>query len=334
MIPAPNPNLIRMIVNGRFFTGLTIFLLMVLASINLYAQTNIILDTDIGSDCDDVGAMAVLHKLADKGEANILGVVFSSGKNKYGIGVCDAINTYYGRGYLPLGQYKGNDIGDPKNHYSKEIATAQNVYHNAVVDSAPELIKTYINILQKQPDSSVTIVTIGHPYGLVLLMNDQLGFFLIKQKVKKWVAMTGTKTIPARDWNFGMNGVEYYIHDLLKNWPTDAYFSSIGKEIITGNKKLPLTPMNNPVREAYKLWNNALSNGRYSWDQVAILYAVRPKYFKIDSFGTLEQNDKFQTYWNSKVNNPKHHRIISLKISNARAEKIIEDLMSELPSKK
>lgn len=38
----------------------------------------IILDTDIGPDCDDAGAIAVLNVLADKGEANILGLINSS----------------------------------------------------------------------------------------------------------------------------------------------------------------------------------------------------------------------------------------------------------------
>ncbi len=32
------------------------------------AQQKIIFDTDMGSDCDDAGALAVLHKLADKEE--------------------------------------------------------------------------------------------------------------------------------------------------------------------------------------------------------------------------------------------------------------------------
>ena len=34
----------------------------------------ILLDTDIGCDCDDAGAMAVLHALADMGETEILAV--------------------------------------------------------------------------------------------------------------------------------------------------------------------------------------------------------------------------------------------------------------------
>ena len=37
---------------------------------------------------------------------------------------------------------------------------------------------------------------------------------------------------------------------------------------------MPQTPVDNPVREAYRLWNDALSAGRSSWDQIAVLAAV------------------------------------------------------------
>ena len=38
----------------------------------------IILDTDLDSDVDDVGALAVLHALANRREAKILGVIVTS----------------------------------------------------------------------------------------------------------------------------------------------------------------------------------------------------------------------------------------------------------------
>jgi hypothetical protein len=301
-------------------------------SINANAQVNIIFDTDIGSDCDDAGALAVLHKLSDKGEVNILGVIFSSNKNKYGIGVCDAINTYYGRGDLPLGQYKGIEVGDPKNYYSREIAVARSSFHHNVVDSTTELVIAYKNILEKQPDTSVTIVSVGHPHGLFFLLRDPAGFKLIKQKVKSWIAMAYAGTSPHRGWNFGRNGAEFYIESLLKDWPTPIFISGAGGNIITGNKKLPLTPAVNPVRRAYELWNNALIEGRSSWDQVAVLFAARPSYFNVGPNGTLQQNIKSETFWNVELDNPKHHRVIPEK-ANSELEDIIEDLMSEPPSK-
>jgi len=104
---------------------------------------SVILDTDIGSDCDDAGALAVLHALADAGELEILGVVFSSGKNRYGVGTCDAINTYYGRGDLPLGQYQGTDVGDPGNSYTMQIAENTSRFGHDIVNQAPGLVETY-----------------------------------------------------------------------------------------------------------------------------------------------------------------------------------------------
>ncbi len=38
----------------------------------------VILDTDMDSDVNDVGALAVLHALANNGEAEILGVIVTS----------------------------------------------------------------------------------------------------------------------------------------------------------------------------------------------------------------------------------------------------------------
>jgi hypothetical protein len=304
-----------------------------LTTITVLAQKNIVFDTDIGSDCDDAGALAILHKLADKGEVNILGVIFSSNKNKYGIGVCDAINTYYGRGDLPLGRYMGTPVGDSLNHYSKQIAVDLDTYHHDTVDSATELVTAYKNILETQPDNSVTILTVGHPHGLYFLMKDYTGLALIKQKVKEWIAMAYTGSSSIRDWNFGRNGAELYVEPLLKEWPKHVYLSGAGTNVITGNRKLPSTPSDNPVRKAYELWNHALTNGRSSWDQIAVLFAAKPWCFISDSAGSLMKNNKSETYWNADVDNPKHYRVTP-KLTDAELAAMIEDLMSEPPAKK
>jgi hypothetical protein len=39
------------------------------------APVKVIFDTDTETDCDDAGAMAVLHSLADRGECEILATV-------------------------------------------------------------------------------------------------------------------------------------------------------------------------------------------------------------------------------------------------------------------
>ena len=54
----------------------------------------IILDTDIGPDCDDVGAISVLHALANNGETEILGIMCCT-SSQWGAPCINAIKTYY-----------------------------------------------------------------------------------------------------------------------------------------------------------------------------------------------------------------------------------------------
>jgi len=295
------------------------------------APVNVIFDTDIGSDCDDAGAMAVLHKLADKGEINILGTIFSSNANKYGIGTIAAINKYYGRPELPLGQLQShNTVGDPGDSYTKYIAEATAVYGHSVVDSASELVQSYTNILREQPNKSVVIVTVGHPVGIFALLNDKTAYQLVNQKVLYWVAMTHADTNAMNDWNFGKNGSASYIREILALWPTEVYFSALGKDIITGNKELPNTDAGNPVKKAYELWgNNALEHGRSSWDQIAVLFAARPDLFRIEH-GTLIQNKARETYWSTVPINKNHFRV-SPKMDDKKLASLIEGLMGERP---
>lgn len=291
---------------------------------------NIIFDTDMDSDCDDAGALAVLHYYADRKMANILGVIFSSGKNRYGIGVCDAINTYYGRENIPLGQYKRNDIGDPRINYGKAIATNTELFHHNVIDSTEEMISVYKQILKKQPDSSVTIVTVGHPHALYLLMHDKEGLNLVCSKVTKCICMENTGTEPSNGWNFTQNGVAPYVKEILCKWPTPVYFSGYGTTVLTGNRLLPSTPPDNPVREAYRLWNNSLENGRSSWDLITVMFAVEPQLFILETNGQLVINDENKVYWDNRVNNPLHIKVTPDLSDTALANKL-EQMIADPP---
>jgi len=290
------------------------------------SPVNIIFDTDMGSDCDDAGAMAVLHTLADRGEANILAVIFSSGRNPYGVGVCDAINTYYGRGNLPLGQYKKDDVGDPRDSFSRVVATNTKTYGHDIVSTAPDLLEVYKKVLEKQPDNSVTMVTVGHPHALSHLIDDPAGLNLVRLKVVRCISMAGAPDTPQNEWNFCQPGMEKYVANVLKNWPTPHYFSPAGEEVITGNRKLPDTPRENPVREVYKHYNDALHKGRSSWDQLAVLAAVRPHLFH-QTRGVLKQDDQYRLLWMSAETTARQYRVTP-KLGKPEMELLVEDLMA------
>ena len=69
--------------------------------------TRIIFDTDMAPDYDDVGALAILHALADSGEARILATV-SSNQCPSCVPCIEVINTYFGRPDIPTGCVRGD----------------------------------------------------------------------------------------------------------------------------------------------------------------------------------------------------------------------------------
>ncbi len=52
----------------KYLKKLLVILVYILITAPGFSQVRIIFDTDMGSDSDDAGALAVLHKLADKKE--------------------------------------------------------------------------------------------------------------------------------------------------------------------------------------------------------------------------------------------------------------------------
>lgn len=136
---------------------------------------SLILDTDMGADCDDAGALSMLHRLADAGEIQPLAVIFSSGRMPWGAGVCDAINHEHGRPDLAVGAYKRPDIGENVDKIAAtEIAqdTARYGHRLRHTDDARDALEVCRSALSSQPDGSVKIVAIGHLKALYDLLNS------------------------------------------------------------------------------------------------------------------------------------------------------------------
>ncbi len=140
-----------------------------------------------------------------------------------------------------------------------------------------DAVALYRTLLARQPDHSVTIVTIGHLTNLKNLLRSGAdeysvldGKELVGKKVKLLVCMGGE--YPAgREWNFYQDaGSSRYVVD---QWPTRIVFAGfgLGRNIITGTLLAQL-PADNPVRLSYLLHNDF--QGRPSWDQLAVLYAA------------------------------------------------------------
>ncbi|HSI76461.1 MAG TPA: nucleoside hydrolase [Lunatimonas sp.] len=256
------------------------FLLIFIGYTSIFSQTiNVILDTDIDSDVDDVGALAMLHTLADHGKVEILGVIVTS-DDQYAPACTDAINHFFNRPEIPIGVEKGI----PLQHISK--------YTKEIAEGFPKRIQTYEEaldattlyrqLLSDSDDQSVVLISIGHLTNLAHLLKSEPddisplnGIDLVRKKVKLWSCMGGMYP-EGKEANFYRPDPASTVYS-VKNWPGEVVFGGweLGGEIITGGLFLQkyLDPTN-PVFQAYKLYNNF--SGRQSWDQASILYAVSP----------------------------------------------------------
>ena len=62
----------------------------------------IIFDTDMGNDCDDALALGVIHALESRGECKLLAVTITK-DHELAAPYVDCVNTFYGRGDIPIG---------------------------------------------------------------------------------------------------------------------------------------------------------------------------------------------------------------------------------------
>ena len=69
-------------------------------------MSELIFDTDMGNDIDDALALGVIHALESRGECRLLAVTLSK-DNEFAAPYVSLVNTFYGRGQVPVGAVKG-----------------------------------------------------------------------------------------------------------------------------------------------------------------------------------------------------------------------------------
>ncbi|MEM1210909.1 MAG: hypothetical protein AAGI68_01290 [Planctomycetota bacterium] len=156
---------------------------------------HIILDTDLGGDIDDVGALALLHALADQGRCEILGFISDTAQPD-AISAIHAINRWFGRGHLPVGRPRALK---PLDTYASAVVRATS---DALPEGhdAPPAVGVYRELLAHAPDRSVTIATIG----VLFLVNE-----LIDSGPDHCSPLTGRELIDAKVDRFFMMGGNY-----------------------------------------------------------------------------------------------------------------------------
>ncbi len=285
---------------------------------NSVTSRKVIYETDMCLDVDDVGALAMLHALADMGEVELLAVCYNE-VHRSGVAAIDAMNTWYGRGDIPVGIYK-EELADPdESAYLDHIVRFP---HDLDNEHAPSALKVYLEVLRQQPDQSVTIISVGFLNNIYDLLKADPD--LVARKVRKLVVMAG---VVNDNFNLVRHDLTAQSEYVLQNWPTSLVVSQHGGRTITG-AKLEGSPVDNPIREAYYQWAGEKHTGRSSWDQVAVLYAVRGLQNNFDEItsGLGKLRNGFE--WKMK---PGSRSWLKALINDEETAAIIEPLMIKAP---
>ncbi|HSJ02574.1 MAG: family 16 glycoside hydrolase [Verrucomicrobium sp.] len=315
------------------------------------APVKIIFDTDMHTDCDDAGAMAVLHTLADQGECEILAVMCST-RDPWAGPTIDAINTYRGRPDLPIGTVKhGGVLRESK--YTQGVAERFPHTLKTTADAA-DAAQLYREVLEKQPDQSVVIATVGYLTNVANLLREPAaggklsGRDLVKQKVKQWVCMGGnfigspaTDDVKLGNVNFTYDAPATLF--AVQNWPGEIIFA--GREVcsvpsgVAIGASLAKTPADNPVRVAYELYFGGKAKDRHVADLATVLYAVRGKgdLWDVESQGHMDLKPDMTFEWKSEPDAQQSYLLKKkdaaggTKANDRDVEKALEELLLKAP---
>ncbi len=292
----------------------------------------VILDTDMDSDVDDVGALAMLHAYDRMGKARILGIIVTSDE-AHSAACTDAINTYFGRGDLPVGVSQQDSL-TVFSRYTRQIA-AEFPHRVRTAQMAENGTALYRRLLAGAADTSVVIITIGHLTSLSRLLDsppDSIspysGRDLVRRKVKSWSCMGG-RFPEGKEANFYRPDPLSTVNCLAK-WERPVIFAGweVGNELITGGPGFRLrSDPESPVYRSYQLYNEF--TGRASWDQVAVLEAIEGpgSFFDVKKDGHCAVSPDGSNEWKAPANGL--HGYLTIKAEPEIIRNRIEDLMLE-----
>lgn len=266
----------------------------------------LIFDTDMGNDIDDALALGTIHALQSRGECQLLAVTLSK-SNPLAARYCDAVNTFYGRGDIPVGLVRDGKTPEPGNFIplaEKKGDDGNLLYPHEPTDEKqiPDATEVLRKTLAAAPDGSVVIAVVGFSTNLARLLDTKAddvspldGRDLVAKKVTLLSMMAGhfgeNRPKDFREYNAEVDRPSTI--KVFAEWPTPIVVSGfeIGEAI-----EYPATSIerdyayvpHHPLKEAYELYLK-MPYDRATWDLTSVLYAVRPDrdYFGVSDPGEL-----------------------------------------------
>ncbi|KAK4167537.1 inosine-uridine preferring nucleoside hydrolase-domain-containing protein [Cladorrhinum sp. PSN259] len=244
----------------------------------------LIIDTDLFSDVDDVGALMLA---ATSPSIDLLAVNINY-PSSYSALAASAVVAHFGHPETPIGIIRPltNDTFFDAWFYELGEYTSKVAYHFSGgtlawgrAEDAWDPVSLYRKVLAESPDNSVTIASIGFLDNLSALLNSTAdthssfsGRDLIATKVSELVVMGGTYP-QGREFNFYGRNASLTAH-VINNWKWPVVFAGfeLGENVKSGKRLMTEAPDRNPASMAYTWYT--YGEARSSWDPLTVLYAI------------------------------------------------------------
>lgn len=307
-------------------------------------RPRVVFDTDMYTDYDDIGALAVLHALADRGECELIAVGCNThGDGNKSVAVCEIINAYYGRDNLPVGCARsGGRMGEGCRGYGLPEKYPQWVRHSVSSD-APPAVDVYRKALAASPDKSVVLCSVGFLNNVADLLRTDAD--LVECKVRFWVCMACSYP-DGKEYNSRHDAAssDYAFSHWPKTVPVIWTDFQYGRTCFAGRGVAELPGSGNPVKDAFaayltprkkviigETWDQLA--GHPSWDETAALIAVRgwQRYFTLQRGYYRMVGTDGENAWTDdplSINGRVDERA---DFSRADVAKIIDGLMCQFP---
>lgn len=270
----------------------------------------LIYDTDMGNDCDDVLALGMIHALQSRGECELLAVTITK-DHPLAAPFTDAVNTFYGRGDIPIGVCRSG-VTPEQGRFLGMAADREKYPHDLTSgDDAPAAVAVLRKTLAAAQDASVVIAQVGFSTNLADLLrskadqhSQQDGVELVRQKVRLLSLMAGAfRQVPGKGGKLGDHREYNVVKDIpaaraiAAYWPTEMVWSGfeIGLALPYPHRSIlhdfGYVP-HHPLSEAYIMYMPP-PHDRPTWDLTSVLYAVRPDhdYFAVSDLGHVSVAD-------------------------------------------
>mgnify|MGYP001174141314 FL=1 len=285
---------------------------------NMTPPVKVIFDTDMYGDIDDALALAMLHALASRGEIELLAVTIST-QSQWAARFVHLINTFYGRGEIPIGVVSGGVTPQmlAESRFGKYLPSPNGIHFTQYMardepdaTDHEEAVKLLRRVLADQPDQSVVLIGVGYMTNLARLLDSQpdsasslAGRALVSAKVRFLSAMAGNFTSrEAREFNLELDVPA--ARKVFERWPTPIVVSGseVGARLLFPQSAIDRYfgyVDHHPIAETYNYaasfyWQFSPQPGKphdhAAYDLTSVLYAARPEgaYFTHSDAGRVE----------------------------------------------